>query len=62
MVVDDEGASPPVQRRRRPHRHRPPSPARPGKKIRVFTYKNKSRQHKRRGHRQPRTTLTVDSI
>ena len=33
-----------------------------GDKIRVFTYKNKSRQHKRRGHRQPRTTLTIDSI
>jgi large subunit ribosomal protein L21 len=33
-----------------------------GKKIRVFTYKNKSRQHKRRGHRQPNTTVTVDSI
>jgi large subunit ribosomal protein L21 len=33
-----------------------------GKKIRVFTYKNKSRQHKRRGHRQPLTTIKVDSI
>ena len=33
-----------------------------GDKIRVFTYKNKSRQHKRRGHRQPQTTLTIDSI
>ncbi len=33
-----------------------------GEKIRVFTYKNKSRQHKRRGHRQPQTTLTIDSI
>lgn len=33
-----------------------------GKKIRVFTYKNKSRQHKRRGHRQLNTTLTVDDI
>lgn len=33
-----------------------------GDKIRVFTYKNKSRQHKRRGHRQPRTTITIDSI
>ena len=31
-------------------------------KIRVFTYKNKSRQHKRRGHRQPGTTITIDSI
>lgn len=33
-----------------------------GKKIRVFTYKNKSRQHKRRGHRQHHTTVTIDSI
>ncbi len=33
-----------------------------GEKIRVFTYKNKSRQHKRRGHRQPLTTITIDSI
>jgi large subunit ribosomal protein L21 len=33
-----------------------------GDRIRVFTYKNKSRQHKRRGHRQPRTTITIDSI
>ena len=33
-----------------------------GEKIRVFTYKNKSRQHKRRGHRQPHTTLSIDSI
>lgn len=33
-----------------------------GPKIRVFTYKNKSRQHKRRGHRQLNTTVTVDSI
>ena len=33
-----------------------------GEKIRVFTYKNKSRQHKRRGHRQYQTTITVDSI
>lgn len=33
-----------------------------GPKIRVFTYKNKSRQHKRRGHRQQTTTVTVDSI
>ncbi|WP_052668916.1 50S ribosomal protein L21 [Nitriliruptor alkaliphilus] len=30
--------------------------------IRVFTYKNKSRQHKRRGHRQPQTTIRIDSI
>jgi len=31
-------------------------------KIRVFTYKNKSRQHKRRGHRQHKTLITVGSI
>ena len=33
-----------------------------GTKIRVFTYKNKSRQHKRRGHRQLNTTVTVDAF
>ncbi len=33
-----------------------------GDKIRVFTYKNKSRQHKRRGHRQHQTTIKIDSI
>lgn len=32
------------------------------KRIRVFTYKNKSRQHKRRGHRQHRTTIRIESI
>lgn len=31
-------------------------------RIRVFTYKNKSRQHKRRGHRQLHTRLTIDAI
>jgi large subunit ribosomal protein L21 len=31
-------------------------------KIRVFTYKNKSRQHKRRGHRQHRTTIRIEEI
>jgi large subunit ribosomal protein L21 len=31
-------------------------------RIRVFTYKNKSRQHKRRGHRQHRTTIRIDDI
>lgn len=31
-------------------------------RIRVFTYKNKSRQHKRRGHRQHRTTVRIDEI
>ncbi len=31
-------------------------------RIRVFTYKNKSRQRKRRGHRQHRTTVRIDSI
>lgn len=30
--------------------------------IRVFTYKNKSRQHKRRGHRQHQTTIRIDDI
>ncbi|MDX1658656.1 MAG: 50S ribosomal protein L21 [Nitriliruptorales bacterium] len=30
-----------------------------GEKIRVFNYKNKSRQHKRRGHRQHQTTIKV---
>ena len=33
-----------------------------GKHIRVFNYKNKSRQHKRRGHRQHRTTIRIDDI
>ncbi len=33
-----------------------------GDKIRVFTYKNKTRQHKRRGHRQHQTTIKIDSI
>lgn len=33
-----------------------------GPKIRVFTYKNKSRQHKRRGHRQAETTIKIDEI
>ena len=31
-------------------------------RIRVFTYKNKSRQHKRRGHRQHRTTVRIEEI
>jgi large subunit ribosomal protein L21 len=31
-------------------------------RIRVFTYKNKSRQHKARGHRQLRTTIRIDAI
>lgn len=31
-------------------------------KVRVFTYKNKSRQHKRRGHRQQRTTIRIEGI
>ena len=30
--------------------------------IRVFTYKNKTRQRKRRGHRQHRTVVRIDSI
>jgi large subunit ribosomal protein L21 len=33
-----------------------------GDYIRVFTYKNKSRQHKRRGHRQQQTTVRIDAI
>jgi large subunit ribosomal protein L21 len=33
-----------------------------GPRIRVFTYKNKSRQHKRRGHRQLRTTIKIEEI
>lgn len=33
-----------------------------GERIRVFTYKNKSRQHKRRGHRQHRTTVRIEEI
>ena len=33
-----------------------------GEKIRVFTYKNKSRQHKRRGHRQLHTTIKIEEI
>jgi large subunit ribosomal protein L21 len=32
------------------------------KRVRVFTYKNKSRQHKRRGHRQQQTTVRIDAI
>lgn len=31
-------------------------------RIRVFTYKNKSRQHKRRGHRQHQTNVRIDKI
>ena len=33
-----------------------------GERIRVFTYKNKSRQHKLRGHRQHRTTIRIEEI
>jgi large subunit ribosomal protein L21 len=33
-----------------------------GDKIRVFTYKNKSRQRKTRGHRQHRTTIRIETI
>jgi large subunit ribosomal protein L21 len=33
-----------------------------GERIRVFTYKNKTRQHKRRGHRQHRTTIRIEEI
>ena len=31
-------------------------------RVRVFTYKNKSRQRKRRGHRQHRTTVRIETI
>lgn len=31
-------------------------------RLRVFTYKNKSRQRKRRGHRQHRTTIQIEGI
>lgn len=33
-----------------------------GEKIRVATFKAKSRQHKVRGHRQPLTTVEIVSI
>lgn len=33
-----------------------------GEYIRVFTYKNKTRQHKRRGHRQHQTVVKIDTI
>ena len=33
-----------------------------GEKIRVFNYKNKSRQRKRRGHRQDHTTIRIEGI
>ena len=33
-----------------------------GERIRVFTYKNKTRQRKRRGHRQHNTTIRIDDI
>ena len=33
-----------------------------GKKIRVFTYKNKSRQRRTQGHRQSLTRLKVETI
>ena len=32
------------------------------KKITVFTYKAKKNYHKKQGHRQPYTKLTVDAI
>ena len=31
-------------------------------RIRVFTYKNKSRQRKARGHRQLRTSIRIEGI
>ncbi|MBW3577583.1 MAG: 50S ribosomal protein L21 [Actinobacteria bacterium] len=33
-----------------------------GKKITVFTYKNKTRQRKKRGHRQRYTTVKVEQL
>ncbi len=33
-----------------------------GEHLRVFTYKNKSRQRKRRGHRQHHTTIRIEEI
>jgi large subunit ribosomal protein L21 len=33
-----------------------------GEYIRVFTYKNKTRQRKRRGHRQHLTIVKIDAI
>ena len=33
-----------------------------GKKITVFKYKAKKNYHKKQGHRQPYTKLTVDAI
>lgn len=33
-----------------------------GDKIRVFTYKNKTRQRKRRGHRQHLTRIRIEEI
>jgi large subunit ribosomal protein L21 len=33
-----------------------------GEKLRVFTYKNKTRQRRRLGHRQPYTTIRIESV
>jgi large subunit ribosomal protein L21 len=33
-----------------------------GPKIRVFTYKNKTRQRRHLGHRQPYTRLRIESV
>lgn len=33
-----------------------------GDKIIVFTYKNKTRQRRKRGHRQHQTTIRIDAI
>lgn len=33
-----------------------------GKKINIFTYKNKSGQHRRKGHRQDLTRLKITAI
>lgn len=33
-----------------------------GPKIRILKYKNKTRYHKRQGHRQPLTTIEITTI
>jgi large subunit ribosomal protein L21 len=33
-----------------------------GKKIRIFKYKSKKGYHKRQGHRQPYTKVTINAI
>lgn len=33
-----------------------------GKKITVFTYKSKTNEHRKKGHRQPYTKVQIESI